>query len=192
MVERVAELSCRYSGRVHFLLGNHELAELTDYPIMKGRRLLNLAFRTGLYECYGDGADEVRRAMTTYLSSLPLAVRLGELFISHSVPANVDQSPFDHSIFEREPQPEDYFDPGPIFRLVWGRDYRPVNVRKFCDQIGAALLVNGHEPCPRGYRTPNAQQVILDCSDRPASYVILPADGRLSHRDVVEKIELVC
>src|SRR5580698_57039 len=62
LLERVAELKVRYPGQVHFLLSNHELAELMDYPILKAKRMLNLVFRMGLQEAYGDAADRVREA----------------------------------------------------------------------------------------------------------------------------------
>ncbi|RMF88719.1 MAG: hypothetical protein D6741_18745, partial [Planctomycetota bacterium] len=33
MLEDVAKLKAQYPDRVHFILGNHELAEMIDYPI---------------------------------------------------------------------------------------------------------------------------------------------------------------
>ena len=45
LLEDVAKLITEFPGRVHFLLGNHEWAELTDYPIQKNGQMLNLMFR---------------------------------------------------------------------------------------------------------------------------------------------------
>ncbi len=42
MLEDVTRMIVQYPGRVHFLLSNHELSELTDYPIQKNRQMLNL------------------------------------------------------------------------------------------------------------------------------------------------------
>src|SRR5690606_8509251 len=53
MLEAIARLKTEFPEQFHFLLSNHELAELTDFPITKNRRVLNLAFRCGLQEMYG-------------------------------------------------------------------------------------------------------------------------------------------
>src|SRR5262245_39182059 len=45
LLEDVARLKVRYPDRAHFLLSNHEWAVLTDYPILKARRILNLRMR---------------------------------------------------------------------------------------------------------------------------------------------------
>ena len=55
ILEDIARLKVRYPDRVHFLLGNHELAELTDYPIQKNKQMLNVLFRMGLEQMYGAG-----------------------------------------------------------------------------------------------------------------------------------------
>ena len=45
LLEDVAQLKVDYGDRFHFILANHELSELTDFPIMKSGRMLNLLFR---------------------------------------------------------------------------------------------------------------------------------------------------
>ena len=59
MLEDCAELIVRYPGRVHYLLSNHELAELTDFAICKGNRMLNVAFRAGMARCSQDRFERV-------------------------------------------------------------------------------------------------------------------------------------
>ena len=91
MLEDVAGLKAKYPQRVHFILGNHELAELTDYPIQKNKQMLNLLFRLGLQQMYGPAADKVRDAFREFLRSCPLALRLPcGVFITHTLPENVD------------------------------------------------------------------------------------------------------
>ena len=53
VLEDIARLKVDNPDRVHFLLGNHELAELTDYPIQKNKQMLNVLFRLGLQYVYG-------------------------------------------------------------------------------------------------------------------------------------------
>ncbi len=191
-LEDVARLKVRYPQRVHFLLGNHELSELTDYPIQKNKQILNLQFRLGMQQMYGMETDRVRQAYAEFFLSCPLAVRLPRgIFVCHSIPERVDRNEFDVSIFSREIAPADVQCHTEVFDLVWGRDYRAENAAAFAKLVGAQLLINGHEPCPEGFSVPSPFQVILDCCNRPAAYVLLPTDRPLTQDDVVKRIELL-
>jgi hypothetical protein len=156
MLEDVAKLKVRYPDRFHFLLSNHELAELTDFPIMKSRKMLNVMFRLGLKEAYGDDADKVRAAAMAFIASCPLAGRVGQtVFICHSCPERSDVDCFDASVLARPYAQRDLCDGGSVFRLVWGRDFRAANAAAFAKAVNAKCLIHGHEPCPLGYRIPN-------------------------------------
>lgn len=189
LLEDVAKLKVNYPQRVHFLLGNHELAELTEYPIQKNKQLLNLLFRLGLQQMYGPATDRVREAFYPFLRSCPLALRLpGGVFVSHSVPENVDAGQFDKTIFSRELEEGEFFGRTGVFQVVWGRDYRQENARAFAELMGTEVLINGHEPCPEGFDAPNENQIIIDCCAEKACYVILPTDREWKQADVVERI----
>lgn len=189
MLEDVAKLKAKYPERVHFLLSNHELAELTDYPILKSKKMLNLSFRLGLQEMYGPAAEKVRQAYAEFIRSCPLAVRLdNRVFICHTLPEEVDRLGFDAGIFQRELDADDYREHGDVFNLVWGRDYRPENAAAFAKLVDADVLIHGHDPCPSGFRAPNEQQLILDCCGDHAAYAILPINGRLTHQEVVSRV----
>lgn len=180
MLEDIAQLKIDHPDRFHFLMSNHELAELTDFPIAKANRMLNLLFRAGMQVMYGERCEEVREAMFRFLRSCPLAVRLSNgAFISHSIPAEVDSRGFDVGIFERPYADADLENEGAVFRLVWGRDFREENARAFCELVGAAVLINGHEPSDRGVHAPNRWQVIVDSSAPRPHIATLPLDGSL-------------
>jgi hypothetical protein len=190
ILEDVASLKTKYPERVHFILSNHELAELTDYPIQKSKQMLNLQFRLGLERMYGPAVEKVYEAYRQFLRTCPLAVRLpGGVFISHSIPEDVDAEGFDPSVFTRELAAEDYGEWSDVFRLVWGRDYRGDNAREFAQLVGAKVLINGHEPCYEGFAAPNEFQIILDCCGQPAAYVTLPVGMELSHAEIMERVK---
>jgi hypothetical protein len=188
MLERVAALKVRYPERVHFLLSNHELAELTDYPIMKSKRLLNLAFRQGLHQAYGADADRVRDAYCEFIRTCPLAVRASDAFITHSLPEQLDRRTYDRGVFDRPYESRDLREHGAIFQLVWGRDHRTDNAHAFATVVGARVLIHGHEPFHHGVGTPNDTQVILDCTGDEACCVLLPVGESLSHAEVLERV----
>jgi hypothetical protein len=188
LLERVAALKSRYPKQVHFLLSNHELSELTDYPILKAKRMLNLVFRLGLQEAYGDDADQVREAYCDFIRSCPLAVRLANgVFMSHSAPEQLDRRTFDRAVFDRPYQMSDLREHGDIFQLVWGRDHRADNAHAFAAVVGAKVLIHGHEPCAQGMMVPNDTEIILDCCGSDACCVLLPISEPLGHADVVAR-----
>ncbi len=189
MLEDVAQLIMEFPERVHFLLSNHELAELVDFPIIKGGKMLNLLFRRGLQKTYGEAAERICRAFMPFLRSLPLAVRLTTgVFISHSVPEKTDRLPFDAGVLERPFSDADLAEGGAVFRMLWGRDLRLVNATAFARQVGADVLITGHEPCPEGYRIANDRQIILDCCGPKACYLMLPTGEKLSCGEIIRRI----
>ena len=190
MLEDVAKLKVQYPDRVHFLLSNHEMAELTDFPILKSKKVLNLMFRLGMQEMYGPATEKVREAYLGFLRSCPLAVRLpGGVFVCHSLPEKADCGGFCAEFFHRPLEPLDYQEHSNLFRTLWGRDYRAENARAFTEMLGATVLITGHEPCPEGFSVPSEFQVILDCCCEKACYLMLPTDRPLSHAQIVERIQ---
>jgi hypothetical protein len=189
LLEDCARLKTEYPDRFHFLLSNHELAELGDFPISKARRMLNLQFRSGINEMYGEQGEQVRNAYLRFLATCPLAIRLANgVFVSHSLPDHCDRDPFDASVLDRPLSCADYKCGSPAFRLVWGRDFRAANAEAFAKQVGAEILIHGHEPCEAGFSAPNPRQIILDGCCSHAAYLILPVGEKLTHREIISRI----
>ena len=192
MLEEVAKLKAAHPDRVHFLLSNHELAEATDFAIVKSKRMLNLSFRLGLQEVYGQSLDKVRKAAAEFILSCPLGVRLpGDVFVCHSAAERCDSRPFDRTVLDRALDDNDVREGGPAFDLVWGRDYRPENGRAFARAVGAQALIHGHEPCPAGSNAPNDVQLILDCCGDRACYLLLPLNRPFTHAELVAQVKLL-
>lgn len=189
MLEEMARLKVAFPERFHFLLSNHELSELGEYPICKSRKMLNLLFRCGIGEMYGPAADDVRRAYLEFIASCPLAVRLTSgVFISHSLPERCDRDGFDVEVLRRPLASADWRAGSDVFRLVWGRDFRAANAEAFARLVGAEILIHGHEPCTAGFSVPNERQVILDGCGCHASYLLLPIGPKLTQKDVLARI----
>ncbi len=190
MLEDVAKLKAAYPQRVHFLLSNHELAELTEYPILKSNKMLNLMFRLGLQEMYGPATEKIRAAYAPFIKSCPLAARVADdIFICHTLPEKVDQRGFDTTVFERPLEMIDFKEHATVFQLVWGRDFRPENAAAFAKLVDAKILIHGHEPSPDGYQVPNDQQIILDCCTDKGSYLLVPTGESFTHEQLVAKVQ---
>ncbi len=189
MLEDVAKLKATYPDRFHFLLSNHEMAELTEYPILKSNKMLNLMFRLGMQEMFGPATEKVREAYREFIGTCPLAVRIGDdVFVSHSLPEKLDTRRFDATIFSRALEPADMQEHKSVFQLVWGRDFRQENAEAFAKLVDAKTLIHGHDPCQDGFRVPNELQIILDCCSDRGHYLLMPTDRSLSHAQLVELI----
>jgi hypothetical protein len=191
LLEDVARLKIAFPDRFHFLLSNHEWAEMTDFPIAKSNKLLNLEFRCGLQKMYGEAAEDVRAALNEFVATCPLAVRIArEVVVCHSAPARIQECGFDVELLHRPLTEVDYCPYGDLFRLLWGRDFSEANGKAFAALVQARVLIHGHEPCPQGFCVPNRFQIILDCSSNPGSYVSVPTDRCLSHAEIVKRVRL--
>jgi hypothetical protein len=187
LLDLIAALTCQFPGRVHFLLGNHELSQWTERPIAKNDLDLNVLFREGVEQAYGDRADEVYRAYLTLFAAAPLAVRTpNRVFLSHSLPSARRAAAFDPALLERDDLAEtDLLYGGGVHALVWGRDTSAANAAEFLRRVDADFLISGHIPCDHGFEAPNAQQLILDSQASPACYCLFPADRPLSHAELL-------
>jgi hypothetical protein len=190
MLEDVAKLKVQFPQQVHFLLSNHELAEVMDFPIVKNQKMLNLLFRFGMQEMYGPAMDKVREAFIPFVRTLPLAVRVeGGVWISHTLPENVDRAGMDMALFDRELVRDDLLEGSPAYSFVWGRDFRQQNADAFAAKVLSKVLIHGHEPCPEGFETPNSRQIILDSNGENGSYIILPVGKELTQEEIVARVK---
>jgi hypothetical protein len=173
---RAAELKCDFSGQVHFLLANHDLAQIYGEGIMKAGLSVCEAFNAGVRRDFGQSADQVIVAITEFLLSLPLAARTTTgLFFSHSLPGDAQIAKFDYGVFDRPLTGADYKRrTGPAYQLIWGRNVSPAAVADFAEHVGAQLVVTGHQPQDSGYSA-NGEQHLIIASDHNQG-VFLPLD----------------
>jgi Calcineurin-like phosphoesterase len=188
LVDLVAALKCQYPARVHFLPGNHELAQATERKIGKDEDDLNQRFRAGVSEAYAPYDDEIYTLYGELFAAAPLALRTpNRVLLSHSLPNRIALERFDPAALEREVASEmDFVPGGSVYALLWGRDTREQTAADFLARMDADLLVTGHIPCERGFDLPNGRQLILDCLGKPACCCLFPADRPLTHEELAE------
>ena len=189
ILEDVAALKAKYPERVHFILGNHELAELSDYPIQKNRQLLNLLFRQGLQQMYGPAAEEVRQAILRFLVELSAGgpAAAGSVHL-----AQLARGRRPSGIRPVGPRPRargrGLFRASGRFPAGVGPRLPPRERPGVCRTGRGQVLITGHEPCREGFVAPNDLQIILDCCGDKAAYVILPVGVELSHAEILERV----
>ncbi len=191
LLDLIAALKCQYPNRVHFLLGNHELAQWQGQRIAKGLDNQNDLFVLGVENAYGDWAPQVLAAYHALFNAADLAiVAANRVWLSHSLPSSRKLAAFDAAVLERdEYQRADLNSGGSVHALVWGRDLSDANAVAFLARVDADWLITGHIPCPdAGFMTPNTRQLILDAMGTPACCCLFPTDRPVTLPQLVESI----
>jgi Calcineurin-like phosphoesterase len=193
LLDLVAALKVQHPRQVHFLLGNHELAQMTNRLVAKGDADFNHLFRQGMQTAYGSRAEEVYTHYVQLLADAPLAIRTpNRVFLSHSLPSATNLATFDLALLERDSLSEGDLRPGgSAYSLVWGRDTSLANVAAFLHRVDADLLITGHIPCDAGFDLPNERQLILDSHGYPAAYCLFPTDRPISHAELATYVKVL-
>ena len=188
---RAAELKCDFSGQVHFLLANHDLAQIHGEGIMKAGVGVCEAFNAGVKRDFGDRAAVVTVALSEFLLSLPLAVRAPNgLFMCHSVPTDEQLKTFDYTIFNRPLTGADYKRrTGPVYQLVWGRKTSPAGLAAFADRVGAKLLIAGHQPQEAGDAVVGDRLLIIASDHNQGVFVSADLDEDYDMDRLVERVQ---
>jgi hypothetical protein len=171
-----AELKCDHPEQVHFLLANHDLAQIHGEGIMKAGLSVCEAFTAGVKKAFAGDTDRVDAAIKDFLLSFPLAVRAPNgIFCCHSLPTDAQIDSFDYSVFDRALESRDYSRRmGAVYQLIWGRHMSADTATKFADAVSARIVITGHQPQEAGYLVNGDRHLIL-ASDHNQG-VFLPMD----------------
>ncbi len=194
LVDLFAALKGQFPKQVHYLPGNHELAQWTNRPVMKADENQNALFREGVLEAYGPTfGPQIYETYLELLRTLPVALRTpNNVLITHSLPATRALPHFDPMTLERDTYDNDDLEPGgSIHSLLWGRDTSADAATNFLRKMGCDWLVSGHIPCHEGFAVPNDRQVIVDCAESPGGYVLFPADRPLTQHDLIAGLRTI-
>lgn len=193
LVDLFAALKCQFPARVHYLPGNHELAQWTGRPVGKSDQPLNERFRLGVTTAYGTSGADVYRLYLDLFQACPYGIRTpNAVFVSHSIPAARFLGAFDASRLEAEEFAETDFQPGGlIYSLLWGRDTAEQTVDDFTRKVDADWFITGHIPTEQGYLVPNHRQLIVDCAHNPSAFVLFPTDRTLTFPELVECVQVI-
>ena len=194
LVDLFAALKGQFPKQVHYLPGNHEMAQWTGRPVLKADENLNAIFREGVTEAYGaEFGSKIYDAYLELFQALPVALRTpNRVLICHSLPAGRVMPAFDPSrlLVERYDD-ADLLAGGTVHSILWGRDTARENAIAFLAKMNADLLVSGHIASEQGYLIPSDQQVIVDCADSPGGYVQFPADRPITHADLIDGVRII-
>jgi hypothetical protein len=177
LVDLTSALKCQFPDRVHLILGNHELSELTGRVIGKDGMTLNAQFRVGITTAYSTHAERIYDAYRELFAALPLAARTpNRVFLCHTIPDPIYLDTLDLSLLEADAwPPESLQRGGTIYALTWGRNTEPETIDRFAVMVDADWFITGHQPCDEGFRQANHRQIIIDGTAIEPTYCLFPA-----------------
>jgi hypothetical protein len=190
MLLRAAELKCDYPNQVHFLLANHDLAQIHGEGIMKSGLSVCEAFNAGVKRDFGAAATSIQVAITEFLLTLPLAIRCPNgLFFSHSLPTDTQVESFDFTVFGRALTGPDYKRRvGPVYQLIWGRNITPAAAGIFAEKMDAKMLITGHQPQDTGYAMNGTQHLIVASDHNQGVFLPLDLSQQYDMKGLVDRI----
>jgi hypothetical protein len=192
-VDLWSALKCQFPARVHYIPGNHELAQWTNRAIAKADLDLNANFLDGIRTAYGRHGDDIYAAYLELFRALPVAIRTANrVFLSHSLPTPSAMPNFDAKrLLQDEHTDSDVGLGGMIFAMSWGRDVSPANTAEYLRRVDADWLISGHIPCDNGFATPNDRQIIVDSLGDPAAYCLFPAKEPMTFDKILACVNLL-
>lgn len=192
MLYQAAELLLDFPEQVHFLLANHDLAQIHGEGISKGGLSVCEAFTAAIKRDFGSRFASVEMAITEFLLALPLAVRAPSagVYFCHSMPAEDEMDEFDYDVFGRDKlTAADYRRRvGPAYQLIWGRGIGEARAAEFADALLANVVVTGHQPQDRGYRRNGDRHLIIASDHAQGVCLPLALDKKLSIDEIEKQI----
>ncbi len=193
LVDLISALKCQFPDRVHLILGNHELSELTGRVIGKNGMTLNDQFRRGITTAYSAHSGAVYDAYRDLFAALPLAVRTpNRVFLCHTIPDPGHLDTLDLTLLEADSwPPESLKRGGTIYALTWGRNTETETIDRFAGMIDADWFITGHQPCEEGYRQANHRQIIIDGTALEPTYCLFPARDPVTIESLVSCVKVL-
>lgn len=190
LLDVVCALKCQYPDRVHVILGNHELSELTGRAIAKNGVALNALFRQGIDTAYGEHGATVYAAYQEFFAALPLCVRTpNRVFLCHTIPDALDLDAFDPEVLNLDAWPPEAMKRhGTVYALTWGRDTATETIDRFASIVDADWFVTGHQPCDDGFRLANHRQIIIDGTDPYPAYCLFPVNEPVTIGSMLKRV----
>lgn len=194
LVDLIAATKCLYPNRVHYLLGNHELAQWTSKAISKNNEDLNLLFKRGVETAYGQHADNIYEAYKELFRALPVAIKLpNRVLLCHSQPGRKRLADWTLDCLKKEVLADhDVSLGGGLHATVWGREVDAGTTELFLKKMDCDLLVSGHVPCDEGFQVPNPKQLIIDSKDDQGVGLLLPATQPVTQADLLAGLVKLC
>jgi hypothetical protein len=185
-----AQYKCHFPDQIHFLQSNHELAQLTHYPIAKAGAAVIERFDQAVAGAYGrEAAPKVLEAIDEFIASLPFAATApNRVWMSHSLPDVYDMNEFDVGVFQRRLTRAELWENRTVFHLVWGRYHNQQHIDRLAQLLDADVFITGHQPQEMGFDFQFGRLIILASDHNHGSFLPFDLSKRYTAEDLIRNI----
>jgi hypothetical protein len=178
-----------FPGRVHFLMANHDLAQVQGVAIMKDGYDLTDRFNRYLKSRALLDFSGLQAAFKAFTYSMPLAaITVTGIFFSHSLPGPRELAAFDHTLLRRELTEADFARTGPVYQLIWGRSQTQEVLDTLSKTWWSDLFVCGHQAQDAGYGTLGDRMLILDSCHNHGTFLYIDLARQYTLDDLVASV----
>jgi len=172
LMMRAARLKIEHPQQVLFVMGNHDLAQVSGSEISKYGHGVCKAFERGVAFAFEDSAREVMEALADFFESLPLAIRCPNgVLISHSAPS---PGKFDDECIEilsRTVTQGDMQRNAPAYNWVWGRRHNEEHLEALATALDVEFFLMAHQHTEAGYDIISRRGAVV-LSDHANGYIV--------------------
>ena len=152
LILQAAELKLKFPDQLHFLMGNHDTAFITESKVLKNGKEMNLSISQAIDSEYQNAGQNIKQQLREFLFSQPIAAKTqNRIWLSHSLPANRYVQDFDFSIFHRTLTVDDLQKSGSAYTLTWGRNHSQQTLDTLGGRLDVDLFILGHQTQPEGF-----------------------------------------
>jgi len=158
-------VAAEFPDQIHFLVANHDLAQVQNSAIMKDQCNVVARFAQGCRVLFGASAEAVLKAFADFVYSLPVAaITASGIMLMHSLPGPRDMATFDPKFLRRPLTQADYEPGGAVNQLVWGRQQDATALETLARAWFSELFICGHQGQPEGWAAVEPNLLIVDSS----------------------------
>jgi hypothetical protein len=180
----------QYPGQVHFLMANHDLAQVYGHPIMKDGYDLTDRFTRYFKSRAGTQYAAANQAFRAFMLTMPLAaITFSGILLAHSLPGPRDLATFDNTILRRQLTEADFSRTGSVYQLVWGRGQTPEVLSALSRAWWCELFICGHQAQDSGYAIIGNRMLILDSCHNHGTYLHIDLTKPYTMDDLVALIK---
>jgi len=178
-----------FPGQVHFLLANHDLAQVYNQPIMKDGYDLTERFTRYLKMSAGSDFDSANKAFRNFMLTMPIAaITATGIFLSHSLPNARDLPTFDKEVLRRPLLEADLARGGSAHQLIWGRSQSQDVLNILSRAWWSDLFVCGHQAQDSGYGTIGDRMLIIDSSHNHGVFLHIDLARQYTMQDLTQSV----
>lgn len=166
---RAARLKIAHPRQVLFVMGNHDLSQVTGNEIIKSGGSVCRLFTDGVKAAFDPAGAEVLEAIEIFLKSIPLAVMCDNgVLISHSAPSPRDMADGSAEVVEilsRQSNEQDMTRGGALYQWLWGRGQTAEQLEVLGEQLAIKFFVMGHRKIDAGHEFFADRAVAIESDD---------------------------